>query len=286
MPLAHVNGVHLAYEIAGHGEPLVLVHGSWGDRHNWDAVFEPLARAHRVLRYDRRGHSESERPSSQGSFQEDADDLAALIEALGLAPVHLAGNSGGAAISLKLASRRPDLLRSLAVHEPPSFNLVRTVPELAPLLETVRGRIAHVLDLLGTHQTEDAATSFVEEIAFGPGAWPQLPDSVRQTFRHNAPTFLDESRDPDGLDLDLGALGRYSGPALVSDGGVSPAFFRVIVDRIAAALPRATRFTFADAGHVPHVTHPAAYVARLTEHTRAAARAPTQATAGPAPSGS
>src|SRR5262249_44525227 len=56
-----------AYEVAGEGEPLVLVHGSWGDRHSSDSVFDALARSFRVVRYDRRGHShsESERPAGR-----------------------------------------------------------------------------------------------------------------------------------------------------------------------------------------------------------------------------
>jgi pimeloyl-ACP methyl ester carboxylesterase len=265
-----VNGVKLAYELAGAGETLVLVHGSWGDRHSWKPVFEPLARSFRVVRYDRRGHSESERPASQGSFDEDANDLAALIEALGPAPVHVVGNSGGAAIALKLAAKRPELFRSLVVHEPPSFGVVRDVAELAPVVDAVRARIENVIGLLTEGRTEEGARAFAEQIAFGPGMWPKLPDALRKTFLFNAPTFLDETRDPGGFDLDLGALGRFNRPALVTDGDASPPFFRAIVERVAAAMPSATRFTFAGAGHVPHLSHPVDYAQRITDHARGA----------------
>ena len=77
-------------------DTVVLVHGSWGDHHNWDAVAPMLARSFRVLTYDRRGHSRSARPVGQGSLHEDAADLAAPIEGLGLAPKHVVGNSFGA----------------------------------------------------------------------------------------------------------------------------------------------------------------------------------------------
>lgn len=74
---AAVNGVRIAYSSSGiDGEPLVLVHGSWGSRHNWDLVVPGLAEHFRVIAYDRRGHSESERPPGQGSFTEDVADLA------------------------------------------------------------------------------------------------------------------------------------------------------------------------------------------------------------------
>src|ERR1041385_6457371 len=87
--------------MTGSGEPLVLVHGSWGDHHNWDPVVSALAESFRVLAYDRRGHSASERLAGQGSVFEDADDLAALINELGLAPAYVAGNSCGAVITLR-----------------------------------------------------------------------------------------------------------------------------------------------------------------------------------------
>src|ERR671919_1339435 len=113
MPTASVNGVALHYELAGSGNPLVLVHGAWGDRTSWRFVAPSFSEHCRVLTYDRRGHSKSERPSGQGSFREDAADLAALIEHLDLQPAHIAGNSAGASIVLRLAGERPELLRSL-----------------------------------------------------------------------------------------------------------------------------------------------------------------------------
>jgi pimeloyl-ACP methyl ester carboxylesterase len=109
MPTATVNGVRLSYTIIGdEGPPLVLVHGSWADRGDWELVVPALAEHFRVLTYDRRGHSQSERPPGQGSYDEDAADLAALIEQLDLAPAHVVGLSSGGAIVLRLAARRPE----------------------------------------------------------------------------------------------------------------------------------------------------------------------------------
>lgn len=127
MPKDRINGVDLYFEISGNGPSLVLVDGSWIDHHDWDFVVPALAAHFRVLGYDRRGHSESERLPAQGSVHEDVADLAALIELLG-APAHVAANSFGAAISLHLASSRPDLIRSLFVHEPPLFGLLQDDP--------------------------------------------------------------------------------------------------------------------------------------------------------------
>src|SRR5437868_6743397 len=133
MSTAKVNGVVLYYEVTGSGQPLVLVHGSWGDHHNWDADVAPLAENFQVVAYDRRGHSASERPSEQGSVFEDADDLAALIDYLQLGPANIAANSFGAVIALRAATRHPQIFASLIAHEPPLFPLLAGT-ELEPVL--------------------------------------------------------------------------------------------------------------------------------------------------------
>ncbi len=81
--------------------------------------------------YDRRGHSASQRLDGQGSIHDDVDDLAALIEHLGVAPLHVADNSFGAIIVLNLMIKRPDLIASATVHEPPLLGLLAGDPALA-----------------------------------------------------------------------------------------------------------------------------------------------------------
>ena len=116
-----IGGVELHVEApVGAGDPLVLVHGGWTDHTAFDAVVESLARSFRVIRYDRRGHSRSQYGPAAAPRRRDEDDLAELIEALGLGPAHLVGTSYGAAISLALAIRRPELVRSVLAHEPPA----------------------------------------------------------------------------------------------------------------------------------------------------------------------
>lgn len=270
MPFVVTNGVRLFYEMSGDsGDPLVLVHGSWGDHHNWDAVVPQLARSFRVITYDRRGHSLSDRPDGQGSIREDVADLASLIEQLGAAPAHIVGNSGGAAVVLRLAAERPDLFRTLAVHEPALFELLAGIPEAQAGLDEVGRRVKAVVELLQSDDHEAGARRFVETIAFGPGEWDRLPEDVRRTFIVNAPTFLDETRDPESLQLDLGALARFHARALVTHGTTSAPFFPLVVKRVAKALPNAESAVFAGAGHVPHLTHPAEFVERITAFTTA-----------------
>ena len=117
MPTKTINGAQLYYELTGDGAPLVLVHGSWIDATSWDLVVPAFADHHRVVTYDRRGHSRSRRTAA-GSRRQDEDDLIALLETFDLAPAHLVGNSFGAGIVLAVAGRRPDLVRSVVAHEP------------------------------------------------------------------------------------------------------------------------------------------------------------------------
>jgi pimeloyl-ACP methyl ester carboxylesterase len=269
MATAKVNGVRLFYEMKGAGDVLlVLVHGSWGSHHSWDPVVPGFADSFRVLTYDRRGHSESERPSGQGSMREDAADLAALIEHLGLGPAWVAGNSFGASITLRLAGERADLLRGIIAHEPPLLSLLANDPKVAPILDEVETKQRAVVDRIAAGDHAGAAEQFVDELALGPGTWARLPASLQQTMIANAPTFLDETRDPEQYVLDLSGIRAFRQPALLTLGAQSPAMYAPVVAKLAETLPRATTHTYAGAGHIPYATHPNAYVETITTFVR------------------
>ena len=266
MARVRVNGVELFFEMKGEGEPLVLVHGSWGDHLNWQAVVPGLAESFRVLTYDRRGNSQSERPG-EGLRRDDENDLAGIMRELELGPAHVAGNSFGASIVLGLASRRPELFRSLIVHEPPLLAIVKN-PEFSPLMQEVQRKSGLVIERLRAGDIPGGARQFVEEIALGPGVWDQLPSEVRETFNRNALTWVNEQDDPAWSTVDLKSLSAFSGPALLSEGDQSPPFYSVIIRRLAEILKAPRRHVFAGAGHVPHLTHSDAYVRTLTGFLR------------------
>lgn len=192
----------------------------------------------------------------QGSIHEDVADLATLIEQMGFAPAHVLGGSFGGSIVLQLATQRPDLFRSIVVHEPPLFRLLEREPAAEAALRTLRERMEAVLRLLKAGDSLVAAQQFVETVALGPGAWNQLPTVLRNTFIYNAPTFLDEMQDPESLELDLPSLQTFRQPVLVSLGAKSSVFFALVVRKLVDALPNAVLRIFPDAGHIPHVSHP------------------------------
>ena len=219
-----------------------------------------LAENFRVLIYDRRGHSRSERPGTAGSVDEDGDDLAALLDALDLAPAHVVTNSYAGNIALRLAARRPDLFRSLSCHEPPLWNLIEGDPESQEMLQQGASSLEAVGRRISEGDHEGAARQFVEEVAFGPGAWEnELPSELKAIFVQNAPTFLDELQDPEQLRIDEESLTRLQLPVRLTDGSESPPAFPRVIGRLVQLIPGATRETIEGAAHLPHLTTPDAY---------------------------
>jgi pimeloyl-ACP methyl ester carboxylesterase len=261
MATTKINGIKLFYEVtADAGETLVFVHGSWVDHHSWDLVGPLLSPRFRILTYDRRGHGQSERLTTQGYAIEDASDLEYLIEEFGRLPVHVIGNSFGGSIVLKLAASRPDLFKSVAVHEPPLFGLLDPT-----VLAQIAPRVEAVLELLRKNDLGNAAITFVETVALGPGMWNQLTSEMQETFVFNATTWLDEQNDPDWLTVDLDALANFNHPVQFTIGDQSPPFFRSIIQKLRATIKNARLVTIPGAGHIPQRTHPQEYSELIRE---------------------
>jgi pimeloyl-ACP methyl ester carboxylesterase len=109
---ALVNGTKLYYELAGKGQPLVLIHGSFGDRRHWDFQFLELSKKYRVLRYDVRGFGRSAIPDTNELYR-DADDLNSLTNYLGITKAHICGLSMGSIIAIDFALAYPGKCISL-----------------------------------------------------------------------------------------------------------------------------------------------------------------------------
>lgn len=113
------DGIALAwYDAGGSGTPVVFQHGLCGDVHQTAEAF-PNDKRLRLITLECRGHGASEPgPSANFSIATFAADVAALIEHLHLDPVIVGGISMGAAIALRLAVHRPELVRALALVRP------------------------------------------------------------------------------------------------------------------------------------------------------------------------
>lgn len=107
-----VDGTRLYYEQAGHGSDVVLVHGSMLDLRMWDDQFVSLAEHFRVLRYDLRCYGRS--PCGDAEFAH-RDDLAALLERLGVDHAFIVALSMGGAVALDFALTHPERVRALVL---------------------------------------------------------------------------------------------------------------------------------------------------------------------------
>jgi 3-oxoadipate enol-lactonase len=110
-----INGARIAYDEAGSGHPLLLVHAGIADRHMWDRVWDVFRAGYRVIRADLRGFGET--LASTGEFT-NWNDLAALLRALDAVPAHVIGVSMGGGASLELALAEPGLVDRLVLVAP------------------------------------------------------------------------------------------------------------------------------------------------------------------------
>ena len=264
MSVATVDGRNVYYELHGTaGDPVVLVHGSFVDHRTWAPIVPGLATALEVVVYDRSGHGRSPASPRPHPVADDVRDLAAVLEQSDRYPAHVIGHSYGGAVAVQLAATRPDLVRSLALHEPPFVGLLGADPATAPEAERTLAELAELKALARGGHPELAARRFVEAFSSEEGAWERLPAAIRSAYVAGAPQWAEELDDPAAYAPSPAALGDLLLPVLLTTGDESPALLRRITEALAGALPFATVQRIAECGHAPHLTKPDVYLAVL-----------------------
>jgi pimeloyl-ACP methyl ester carboxylesterase len=110
-----VDDVELYCEIAGEGEPLLLLHGLGSCTADWAPQIERFRQDYRVIAFDLRGHGRSSKPREGYSIPRFAKDTAILLDALGAGPVHVVGLSLGGMVAFQLAVDAPERVKSLTI---------------------------------------------------------------------------------------------------------------------------------------------------------------------------
>jgi pimeloyl-ACP methyl ester carboxylesterase len=262
----------------GHGDPMVMVHGSgpsWGEE-TW-AEQRPLSDVYRLQLIDRRGFGDS--PPAEGEdFEVDAEDIA---EILGRG-AHLVGHSYGGLGCLLAAARRPEAVVSLTVIEPPAFSLTRGTDAS----DDLAGRLRAVFESQSTVGPERFWIAFLEAFGLEPGdtgfeSWAamtsQLPArdlvGIETTRRERVPFWEPV--------IPVEDLASAPFPKLVVSGDwtnvgesarrIAGRAFGEICDALARAIG-AERAVIPGAAHGPQLSRPEAFNNRLRSFLDSASR--------------
>ena len=109
------NRIRMNYAVEGEGPWLTMSHSLACNLHMWDEQAAVLAKHFKVLRFDSRGHGESDAPDGAYSLEMLADDLKGLLEALGVQETHFVGLSMGGMIGQAFALKYPGILKTLVL---------------------------------------------------------------------------------------------------------------------------------------------------------------------------
>jgi pimeloyl-ACP methyl ester carboxylesterase len=232
---------------SGDGPLVVLVHGVMDRSSGMLRTRRLLHPAFRIVRYDRRGYGRSKAAEPTRVFDDQVDDL---VEVLGGRPAVLVGHSFGGVVSLALAQRRPELVRSLVAYEAPMM-----------WTEWWPGSSASTR-LAGTDPVEEdpqAAAEWFMRRMIGDDMWERLPRSLRADRRSEGPALLADMRsvqppNPPPYEPELVGV-----PVLSAYGGASRPRHRQAAEELAERAPDAELRVVDGADHGVHLSDPAGF---------------------------
>jgi pimeloyl-ACP methyl ester carboxylesterase len=251
---AAVNGTRLWYEIAGEGPPLVLVHGFALDHRMWDEQFAALAARHRVLRYDLRGFGSSATPD--GPYRHE-DDLAALLNHLGIASAAIVGLSLGGQVAVDFTLTYPEMVTALV-----PVDSVVSGHEWSPEWD------AAVIPVWKAGRAGDLATAKARWLAnelFAPARRNPAVSAHLERMIGDYSGWHWLHRDPvRGIEPPATKqLDRVRAPTLVIVGEQDVPDCLAIADRLGRAISDAQKIVLPGVGHMANMEAPAAFNATL-----------------------
>ncbi len=229
------DGYPLAYQEAGSGTPVILVHGAMNDYRVWQSQMPDLSAQFRVISVSlRRYYPEAWDGKGSGfSFYEQADDLAALIRAMNLGAAHVIGHSRGGAVAFHLATRHPELVRSLILAD--AGGLHHLLPD-SPQSRKAEADVNALFDRLReTNQTRgmDAALGEFADTLSGPGTWAMRTAAQKEMSIQNFGTGLAENQRT-WPKVRCADVARLTMPVMLVNGERSPARYYEVGDALRA----------------------------------------------------
>jgi pimeloyl-ACP methyl ester carboxylesterase len=250
----------LAYDRAGQGETVVLIHAGVADRRMWDQHWDALTQTHDVVRVDLRGFGESTVHEPQGWTA--YDDVARTLAALGIRRAHLVGCSFGAGVAAELALAEPELAASLLLVSPGGVLFTERTPELTAFVEAEDAAL-EAGDLLAAAEAD--VRWWVDSPRRGPD---EVPAAVRDAVRAMQLRVFEIGEDWEDLEgqLEPEAPERYAeitAPTCVLVGGLDLDVVQRTADEIMAGVPGARRVDWPDAAHLLPMECPEDFVELL-----------------------
>ena len=254
METAKINGEELEYEVAGAGEPVLLIPtGPIADSFWPFFASDALAKRHQLVIYHQRGQAGST-AQPPVSFSQHAADAAALLRYLGIGAAHIAGHSTGGVTALQLAIDYPDMVHTLALLEPPLLS----VPEAPAFLEKLGPHIEAYVQ----GRSDEAIAGFISIVCSL--EW----QACSRLFDKNTPRGVEQVyRDADNLFRSvLPALGEWqfgpeqaakiNQPALSVLGTESDQLFKESDEMLRAWLPHFEDCSIPRVAHLLHLQNP------------------------------
>jgi 3-oxoadipate enol-lactonase len=255
----------IAYDRAGpRGDlPVVLIHAGVADRTMWDPAWPALTCERDVVRLDLRGFGDTvTRPSGPLS---PADDVVDTLSEIGIGRCHLVGASYGAGVAVEVALARPSMVASLLLAAPAGSLLAELTPDLRAFFDAERS----ALDSGDLDAAVEANLSWwVDGIHRAPS---QVDPAVRELVRRMQQRAFEVTADWDDVEEkelgppNLGRLDQVRAPALVLIGGLDLDTVRDAARRVAEGITSARRVDWPDAGHLPSLEQPSAFLDLMRE---------------------
>lgn len=255
-----VNGVEIAYESAGAGPPLVLVHGAAADSRMWGPQLTGLAGDFRVIAWDEPGAGRSSGVPAGFTLAGYADCLAGLIAAVAAGPAHVAGLSWGGTLALELSHRHPELVATLILAGAYA-GWKGSLPA-----DEVRARVAGVRAMLAA--PDDAFDPTLPGLFAGdppPDVVPLMAAMAADVRRESVRTALGLMAETDLNDR----LPRVAAPTLLLWGELDARSPLAVARRFAAEIPDARLVVLPGAGHMTNLEQPQAFNAAVRDFCRA-----------------
>jgi pimeloyl-ACP methyl ester carboxylesterase len=250
---AEIDGARLYYEVAGSGDPIVLIHGGVGDHRHWDGQLEAMAEGHRVIRYDLRGYGRSSLP--HGEPYGHHDDLKALLDNLGVSKAHVVGLSLGSAIAVNFVLAYPEMSSSL-VSVGPFLDGYRS-PNPRPRPSSSRQEIASIVREQGAKAAAEYFLNLPRIQERLRGIDPALLDATIQMVReYSFWHYVNEDPwrglDPPAIDR----LDQIGVPTLIVTAENDGQSGREVADLQEERIQGATKVVIPDAGHIMNMQRP------------------------------